>query len=110
MNYHRYVLTSSDGSSLHGNYRVNHIWQNEDGTSLFRVECSDANWQTLNSDSSIVVMPSLDAPADRLSAPVKAYFDAQFVTAAAGDTLINMLRKVRSNDPNRAHVLIDKPH
>lgn len=111
MIYHRYVLSSSSGESLHGNYiSVHHVWENADGTSLFRVECDDAGWITLNADTSITVLPSLDAPADRLSGATQAYFTAHGVTASPGDTLLNMLRKVRAVKLDMAHVLIDKPY
>jgi len=108
MTYYRYVITSADGAALHGNFhRVQQIWGNVDGSALFRVECDDVQFQSLAALRGVTVLPSLNAPADRLSSAAAAYFAAEGVTAAAGDTVLNMLRKVRALKPGASGVMID---
>jgi hypothetical protein len=110
MIYSRYVLGPTDGTGLHGVYQqISHLWENGDGNSLYRVMCDDDGFQTLNSDTSLTVMPSLDAPAERLTGAVADHFAANGITASSGDTLLNMLRKLR-NSKGLQHILIDKPH
>lgn len=97
MTFLRYVIAQSDGQALYGNYHgVSHLWEHEDGTSMFTVECDDLGFDALNADTTLTVIPSLHAPANKLGAKVQALLSKAGVTPQPGDTVLNVLRSLRN--------------
>jgi hypothetical protein len=110
MVYQRYVVYPASGDELHGGFQqVERLWKNDDGTAMFRIEADSDQWAILNSMDSVIMLPSLNAPANRHGAVLKAHFDAQGITAEAGDTTLNMLRKLRNSKGLRS-MFIDHPY
>jgi len=102
-------LASASGDKLHGGFQqVERLWKNDDGTAMFRVEADSDQWAAINSMDSVLVLPSLNAPAERHGAAVKKHFTDNGITPAPGDTTLNMLRKLR-DAKGAGHVIIDAP-
>jgi hypothetical protein len=60
---------------------------------LYRIEADAATFS--NGIPGLTLLPSLQAPANKLSAPVLSFLAAQGITPQAGDTLLNVLRALR---------------
>ena len=77
---------------------------------VYLVECDDEQFAVI-ADNFDLVLPSLDAPADKMSADTLAFFSANGVIADSGDALLNLLRKLRdAQGISFQAVSIDKPY
>jgi hypothetical protein len=82
-----------------------------DGSAIARVEIDEPNLVTVQALADLVVLPSLNAPADKLPVAVQTWLTTQGVIIATGDTVLNVLRTLRNGavtDPaRRLRILID---
>jgi len=109
MTYQRYVIAPTGSTGLHDMcFSLSHLWENGDGTSLFKVQSDDVQFIALNAMEGVIVLPSLNAPAERHGTTTKKHFEDQGVSVEPGDTTLNMLRKLR-NMKSMDHILIDHP-
>lgn len=97
---------STGGLRLNGSGRLIDFG---DGTALFEVHFRDAGAMAeAQAMPGVTVLPALSTPAERLSAGVRSWLEAQGVTIEAGDQVLNLLRKLR--DAKGTQFPVDLPY
>ena len=78
-----------------------------DGSTVFRCQFDAPMLAEISALEGVTILPGLNAPADRLRPELLAWFASEGVSAEPGDTVLNLLRRLR--DAKGGRFLIDAP-
>ena len=98
--YTRYLFVKHDAAgallAMPAHHALSRIGELGDGWALIEAEFDGVQFDAYAGDTdNYLMLPSLQAPADRLKDTHTAIFTAHGVTVTAGDTAVNLLRKLR---------------
>ncbi len=107
--FYRYAVVTPDADGSLPDLSALSAWSRigelEDRTVLLALEFDHAQFQRWQDTDAVFVLPSLGAPAEKLSGRPADFFARHGIQARPGDTVLNLLRSLR--DAKRWTVKID---